>query len=366
MQILKYIVLILFICNIPSIVLKTYGDSAGSLLSYSSFILLIFYYFLSKKNKPAWPFIVFALLFFIIAGLNGVDIEKDYYIDFVKYLLLIVCGGQLLFNTKINELRSVLFIGVSSILLNVLFFPSDYGRYSGFYINANEGGFAALIGFALCFGLKNEKWKLIGQAFFTFCGIITFSRTFLLLWSILIIISIIQNRKNLKILAIGVGTIILFFSINELLKLNSERFKTINELINKGQVDTFINRGSRTETWSQYYDLILNSPVFGSGYKTFTSDYIFEDGVHNNYLRIIGESGIFPFLFFIGIYFYILYKSLKHFKIDGYLFLLSISLIGLHLTTHNFDTLYYVTLVSIWLFYKVLENQKDLLNTNID
>jgi O-antigen ligase len=335
------------------------------MVSYLSFSLLIIYYVLSKKNKPAWPFIIFALAYFIVSGLNGVDDEKNYFIDFAKYLIIIVCGGQLIFNTKVNELIIVLAIGVSTILFNALLYPSDYGRYSGFYLNANEAGFAALIGFVLCFSISNQKWKLIGHAFFTFCGIITFSRTFLLLWLILIIISILQNRKNLKILGIGMVTLIMFFSVTQLLRLNSERFNLINNLVNKGQVDTFINKGSRTETWSEYYDLILNSPFFGSGYKTFTSDYIFEDGVHNNYLRIIGESGIVPFLLFIGLYFYILHQSFKVFKTEGFLFLLALSLIGLNLTTHNFDTLYYVTFTSIWLYFKLNEYSKNSSNIEV-
>jgi O-antigen ligase len=364
MQILRYIILVLFVCNVSSIVLINYGDSAGSLLSYSSFILLIVYYFLSSKSRPAWPFIIFAITYFVISGLIGVESEKDYFIDFIKYLLIIVCGGQLIYNTKINELTLILAIGVSTILLNVIFFSSDYGRYSGFYVNANEAGFAALIGFVLCFGLTNQKWKLIGQAFFTFCGILTFSRTFLLLWSLLIIVSIFQNKKNFKILAIGIGTLILFFSVNELLKLNSERFNTLSNLVNSGQVDTFINKGSRTETWSQYYNLILNSPISGNGYRTFTSDQIYEDGVHNNYLRVIGESGIIPFLLYLGIYFFMLYKSFAFFKSKGHLVLLAITLIGLNLTTHNFDTVYFVILISIWLFFKVTKHRNKPLEIN--
>lgn len=352
MQIIKYIILVLFICNVSSIVLINYGEYAGSLISYTSFILLIIYYFLSYKTKPAWPFIIFGLIYFILSGLVGVEDEKNYFIDFIKYLLILICGGQIIHNTKLKELIIVLTIGVSTILFNVLFFPSDYGRYSGFYINANEAGFAALIGFVLCFGLTNQKWKLIGQAFFTFCGILTFSRTFLLLWALLILFSIFQNKKNLKILAIGVSTIILFFSVNELLKLNSERFNTISNLVNNGKVDTFINKGSRTQTWSLYYDLIINSPIKGNGYKTFTSDQIFEDGVHNNYLRIIGESGVIPFLLFLGIYIYMIYISLRYFKTEGYFFLLAFTLLGLNLTTHNFDTVYFVILVSIWLYFK--------------
>jgi O-antigen ligase len=362
MLILKYIVLILFICNIPSIVLISYGNSAGSLLSYSSFVLLIIYYFLSHKSKPVWPFIIFALSYFTISGLIGVDDEKYYFIDFLKYLLVIICGGQLVFNTKLNELIIIIAIGVSSILFNVLFFPTDYGRYSGFYMDPNSAGFASLIGFALCFGLKNQKWKLIGHFFFTFCGILTFSRTFLLLWFILIIISIFQNKKNFKILGIGIATILLLFSVNQLLKLNSERFNIIDSIVNKGQVNSFTKKNPRTETWSLYYDLIANSPIVGSGYKTFTSDVIHDDGVHNNYLRILGESGIFPFLLFAGIYFYILYQSIKFFKSDNQLFLLSISLIGLHLTNHNFDTLYYIALVSMWLYFKVCDSSKININ----
>lgn len=359
MNILKYIILILFICNIPSAVLVDFGDSAGSLVSDISFVLLIIYYFFSQKNKPAWPFIIFTFSYFIISGLIGVDDEKYYFIDFFKFLVIIVCGGQLVFNTKLNELLIIIAIGVASILFNALFIPTDYGRYSGFYLDPNSAGFAALIGFALCFGVSNQKWKLIGQFFFTFCGILTFSRTFLLLWFLLIIISIFQNRKNLKILGIGVGTLLLLFSLSQLLKLNSDRFSMIDNLVNQGKVIESVNKNSRTETWSIYYDLIADAPIFGSGYQSFMSDMIYEDGVHNNYLRILGESGIFPFLIFIGIFLFILLKSFKAFNSKGFMFLLTLSLIALHLTNQNFETLHHVTLVSLWLYFKIIEEDKE-------
>jgi O-antigen ligase len=359
MRIFKYIVLILFVCNIASITLVNFGDSTGSLVSDITFVLLLIYYFFSNKNRPAWPFIIFLVSYFIISGLIGVPDEKYYFIDFFKYLVIIVCGGQLVYNTKINELLIILAIGVSTILFNALFFPTDYGRYSGFYLNPNEAGFAALIGFAMCFGVSNQKWKLIGQFFFTFCGILTFSRTFLLLWFILIIVSIFQNRKNLKILGIGFGTLIFLFSVSELLKLNSDRFSMIDSLVNQGRLVESVNKNARTETWSLYYDLITDAPIFGHGYQSFMSDMIYEDGVHNNYLRVLGESGLIPFLMFIGIYLYILFKSFKVFYTEGYLFLLTLSLVALHTTTHNFDTLHHITLVSLWLYFKVFEMSKD-------
>jgi hypothetical protein len=53
---------------------------------------------------------------------------------------------------------------------------------------------------------------------------------------------------------------------------------------------------------------------------------------------------------------------MKVFYSNGFLFLLTLSVIALHLTTHNFETLHHVTLVSLWLYFKVTENPKDVVN----
>ncbi|WP_431137546.1 O-antigen ligase family protein [Psychroserpens mesophilus] len=359
MKILRYIISILLVCNIPGVILLNFGDSMGSVFSYLTLSLLIFFYAINEKHALPWPFIIFALLYYVISGLVYVPDEKYYYIDFIKYVIIIVCGAELARRTTVKELLVLFIIAVSSILINAIFFPMDYGRYSGFFLDPNAAGFACLIGVILTFSIKKDKWKYISLLFFTFCGALTFSRTFILLWVIIILISTFQNRKNVSIFVAGFLAIFLLLSISSTLSLNTDRLNLLDSAFGEGKIDSSVNNDSRTETWSNYYDLIFDSPIVGNGYESFKSDNIYEVGVHNNYLRVIGESGIIPFLIFVGIYFYMLFKSFKTFRTKPYECLLAIGLVIVGLTNHNFDTIHHVTFVSIWLYLRVIENETE-------
>ena len=366
MKILRYIISILLICNIPGIVLLNFGDAMGSVFSYLTLLLLLFFYAINKKHTLPWPFIIFALIFYVISGLVYVPDEKYYYIDIIKYLIIIICGAELARRTTVKDLLILFIIGCSSILINALFFPMDYGRYSGFFLDPNAAGFACLIGVILTFSIKSDKWRYVFLLFFTFSGALTFSRTFILLWVIIILISTFQNRKNVSIFVAGFLAITLLLSIASSLSLNTDRLNILDSLFEKGKIDNSIGNDSRTETWSKYYDLIFDSPVFGNGYETFTSDQIYEAGVHNNYLRVLGEGGIIPFLIFVWIYLYILFKSFKTFKTKPIEFLLALSLVIVGMTNHNFDTIHHVTFVSIWLYFKVIANENEIETEDVE
>ncbi len=359
MKILRYIISILLVCNIPGVILLNFGDSMGSLFSYLTLSLLLFFYAINTKHALLWPFIIFAVLYYVISGLVYVPDEKYYYIDFIKYLIIIVCGTELARRTSVKELFILFIIACSSIFINAFFFPMDYGRYSGFFLDPNAAGFACLIGVILTFSIKKDKWKYISLLFFTFCGALTFSRTFILLWVIIILISTFQNRKNVSIFVAGFLAIFLLLSISSTLSLNTDRLNLLDSAFGEGKINSSVNNDSRTETWSNYYDLIFDSPIVGNGYESFKSDNIYEVGVHNNYLRVIGESGIIPFLIFVGIYLYMLFKSFKTFKTKPYECLLAIGLVIVGLTNHNFDTIHHVTFVSIWLYLRVIENENE-------
>ena len=364
MKLFQYIILILLLCNIPGIVLFNFGEGAGSLFSYITVGLLLVFYLLNNKHRLPWPFVFFALTYFIIAGLIYTPDEKYYFFDFIKYVIVIVCGAELARRTTILELYILLLIGAASILVNALFFPMDYGRYSGFFLDPNAAGFICLLGVALAFAIKSEKWKYIGILIFTFCGVLTFSRTFFFVWIVIILISVFQNRSNIKIFVGGIAAVLLLLTIANSLKLDTERLTILDSLFSSGKVSQNIDEGSRTETWAKYYDIIYDSPLLGNGYKAFKSDNIYDVGVHNNYLRIIGDAGILPFLIFVGIYVFIFIKSLKSYKTKPYELLLAITLITINLTNHNFDTIHHVTFVSIWLYLRIISPETEDINVD--
>ncbi|MBR9846119.1 MAG: O-antigen ligase family protein [Algicola sp.] len=364
MQVFKYIIIILIMCNIPGIVLFSFGDAMGSLLSHLTIALLLLYYLINKKHEIAWPFVIFAVSYFLISGIVEAPDEKYFFIDFFKFVVLVVCGGELARRTNVIELYIILLIGALSILINALVFPLDYGRYSGFYLDPNSAGFTCLMGVALSFAIKNNTLKYVGLSILTFCGALTFSRTFFLLWLIMLLISVFQNRNNIKIFIGGFAAILLLLTVATSLKLNTERLSILDSLVDDGKVSQSIDEDSRTETWALYYDKIYESPFVGNGYKSFMSDYIYDVGVHNNYLRVLGDAGVFPFLVFLGTYVFMFFKSIQTFKTKPHLFLLALTLLALGLTNHNFDTLYHVMIVSLWLYFKVLNKELETLETD--
>lgn len=360
MKVLRYITLIIILLNIPGFFLLVFGAGMGSLFSYVSFVLLLAYYGLEKKNNPPWIFLVFAILFFVLSGINYSP-DSFFYFDFIKYLVLIVCGSELARHTSLTELFIVLFIGALSIFINAVFFPNNFGRYSGLFFNPNAAGFICIMACALTYSFKNETVRLTLLLIVTLCGVLTFSRTFFLLWVLMNIISIFQNPKNGKALFLGLAMLFVFVGLSSALKLNTERLELLTGLLdNKLDTET-ASDDNRTETWEMYYDDILDAPLIGKGYKYFsgqTNEIKYTIGVHNTYLRIIGEAGIIPFLLFIGIYAYIFFKSLTFFKSKIYLMLLTICISGLLLTLHNFIEQTYVMLITLWVYNNLKKDEE--------
>lgn len=350
MKILRYVILILLLCNIPGIVLVNFGDAMGSNFSYLMYCLALGYFIITKPHKIAWPFIIFVISFYCISGLSFINDEKYFLFDFFKAIIIILGGSEIARRTSLNELFFFLSIGISTILLNALFFPMDFGRYSGFYLDPNSAGFACLLGCSLSFFLP-KKWKLLALFFCTFCGILTFSRTFFLMWFIINLIAIVYDKKNITGISLGIASLVVLLSIAALLKLNTERLEAIENIVNNSAVNQTVNEDSRVDTWARYYEKIYEAPFIGHGYQTFTGRFEGKQGVHNNYLRIIGESGIIPLLIFLGIHMFLLWRSIIVFNTKGYPLLIVISLLALHLTNHNFDSIAHVILITLWVYY---------------
>lgn len=369
MKVLKYIILILLLWEISSFSLEVFGETAGSYTSHLANILLIVYYFLSKKRKILFPFLILGGLYFMISGLVEVPDAKAFINEFIKYLILIVGGAEVARDTSLKDLCFILLIGSLSILVHALFFVDGYGRYSGFYLDPNAGAFVSLIGYCLSFKLKNNKLKLILLFAFTFTGVITFSRFFLIMWLFISILAAISDRKNSLGLVIGFSALLLLISVAAILQVNSARFSIIENLFESKIQTTAFTKDSRTEQWSAYLDDIYKNPLIGNGYKSFMGTEL-KQGVHNTYLMVIGESGIMPFLILIGVYVSMFKRSLSRFKSHIHLTLISISLLGILMVIHNYFSNDFLIFISIWLLVKLGEesiiDDSDKNNENTD
>lgn len=364
MKLIKYITLTFILLNLSSVVLVAFGESLGSLFSYITIFLLVVFYFLERKTAPNWWMLAIALSYFLISGLQYYGTTKYFIMDFVKYLILIICGFELTKRINNIELFFFLLIGALSVGVEAIFLTSNFGRYAGLYLNANVAGFICIFGYSLTYGLKRNTLKLLGQFVFTLMGLLTFSRTFIVIWVLLNIISLKISVKNIRILGIGILIFSSLLFIDEVVGLHNPRFEQIKNIINNKNVSVEeINQDSRTDTWARYYDKIFDAPFFGNGYKSFKGSL--GTGVHNSYLLVIGEAGIIPFILFISLIIYFFYWSIFFFKRSPNLIMQSISLSLFLMANHNFFNFYFVTFAAMWIQYQIVdlkENQYN--NTN--
>jgi O-antigen ligase len=360
MKILKYVILALILLNLPSKALFTIGATIGSLLSYATILLLALYYFLSNKTAPNWRMIILSLAYFLIGAFQYAGSSTVFIMEIIKYFIFIICAYELIKTVTNVELFYFILIGSLSIGYDAMFVPTEFGRYSGFYLGPNVAGFMCIYGYSLVYSLKNTSLKLIGQFIFTLMGLLTFSRTFIVIWLFLNIVSLKISIKNIRIFGIGILIFSTLIVIDEVVGLNNPRFEQLKSIMNNEEISSDeINDDSRAETWAHFYDEILESPIFGNGYGTL-SGKLGSLGAHNTYLMIIGEAGIIALALFLSYIFYLFYWSIYFFKEKPNLIMQTIALAMFLLANHNFFIFYFVLFAAMWIQYQIVFLKKEL------
>jgi len=365
MRILKYLILVLMFLNVPSFGVINFGPIVGAFFSTLLYVSITIYFIANKKSNPIIPFAILGLLYFLISSINYTGVLNEFFSNFIKYLILTLFATQLFKETNSNELCFFILIGAVSILINVLVFPDNYGRYSGLYINPNRAGFVCLLGFSLTYKLKNIPYRFIAQFLFIIGGIMTFSRYFILILLFINLISIVSNKKNVIVLFTGLIAILIIISSTSL-QFNNDRFNALKSVFSDDVDTETISKNSRDETWAEYTEVLFENPILGNGYRSFHGHEFdtvgVKVGVHNSYLMMLGESGILPFLMLIIIYIALFIRSLNHFKTHPEYTYLAIILMTFLLVSHNFFDNLISLFISLWLYEKVKkDNEIDLL-----
>jgi hypothetical protein len=358
MRYLKLIILVLILLNIPSFALKNVDALAGTILSYGTFILIIVYFFFNKKEKPIVSLIVLGFLYFLISVIVNSQNSDNFFVIFVKYFIIIM-ATNLIKDTKEIEIYILLLIGALSVLYESIFIIDIGGRYSGFFLNPNIAGFICILGYCFSLIIDINKLRLFGQIVFTIAGLVTFSRTFLLLWILINVISLLINKKNIYKIFIAILLLSLFLKFGDKFDFDIKRLEAFTTFFD-GKINDNMEEDSRTETWALYYDKIIDSPFFGNGYMTFSGksygygEYAsYQVGVHNTFLLILGEAGLFVFIYFVWIYFGFMVRGYNLFKEKPSVFLISLVLILFLFTNHNFFDNYILLFFSMWLFFQI-------------
>ena len=63
MKIIKIVLSVLILWNLPSLALFAISPSLGSALSYTTIVLLVIYYLFETKTTPNWWILILALLY---------------------------------------------------------------------------------------------------------------------------------------------------------------------------------------------------------------------------------------------------------------------------------------------------------------
>lgn len=301
--------------------------------------------------------------------------DITYIIVIIKYFITILGGYVIISDTSKKDLFFFLLFGAFTVFLQIFVFYNplkDYGRYSGFYLNPNSLGFICMMGYGLTFGIE-KKWRTWGQIAFTFIGFLTFSRTFLVVWLLMNLLSIRLSFRNIKILAIGLGLFIGLLLFNSFLPKSNPRLEAMSNILEGQSSNTAkLEEGGRTETWANFYPALMEKPIFGNGYGSFGGGGVAgRIGAHNTYLIIMGEAGIISVVVFLIILVMMIIKSNRIFQNEPHLLLMSIALCLFLMANHNFFDSGYVLFFTMWLQYHAfhyneipIRSKKSELNTS--
>ena len=372
LKLIRYLILLLVLCNIPGFLLVYTNPSLSSAVSILTSLLLIFYFVWSKpKQKPVIAFLLFSTLYFTISSFNYFGIEIELIKEFIRFTILILGITEIMHKTSYKELFYILLVGAISIVSNALIFPYTnalyglvQGRYSGFFLNPNLAGITCLLGMAISYTISNPRMRLAGQAIFTLAGILTLSRTFIVVWVLINFLAVLKDRKNLLVPLIGASALIVVITFTDSKLFAADRFEALTAFFGEGEVKTkTIKNDSRDQTWALYYDYIFEKPFFGNGYKSFQIKTNKLPGTHNTYLMIIGESGIIPFSIFIVTYLYMLRYCIIYFKKEPNLtYIIIVVLLNL-MVSHTYFINYQSIALSIFVYLKIRKtNQESLTN----
>jgi O-antigen ligase len=366
LTIIRYLALILIILHLPGFTLVYLNDSLSSILSYLSYGLIILYVLLNGKTGNNYMMLFLGLSYFLISSLANQEympVFSLFIIIVIKYFIIILGGYELMKRTNKNEMVIFMLLGALSILANIFVFENprgDNGRYSGFYLDPNNAGLICLIGFAITYSI-DKKFRLILRLIFTILGLFTFSRTFIITWIIINLLSIRLDFKNAKMLLIGFGILSTLLIYNEFLPSKNVRLEQLGAMIGGNEKKASkLESDSRWDTWSRYFDALQDKPIFGNGYQAFGGNGVAPPvGVHNTYLLIWGESGIIPLMLFIGYLTFLFKKSFNQFKKSPHILMMLIALSLFLLTNHNFFTTDYSILILLWIHLQIQEKEND-------
>ena len=111
---IKYAILLLVFLNFPGFVLVKISSVLSSILSIGTYALLVLFYIdVKKKHQPNMWLVFLVVGYFSISALVNPDFTptlRFFASDFIKILIILICGEEVIQRLTEKELYSILII----------------------------------------------------------------------------------------------------------------------------------------------------------------------------------------------------------------------------------------------------------------
>lgn len=275
--------------------------------------------------------LAYLLIGFFAAINNSVEPQVNYLVTNIISLITIASIAAFTYNfysihgrSFINPIFYMVLLSSCSIPLSPLLLliykhpPAEIARGFGFFANPNEGGILSVIGLGLLIAAKIPRYlKVIFYLVLLINTVLTFSKSSILLFGIVSIGAYLSSdfkiklRYSLVIFAvIGLASFSLPKFYDNLGTVQKRRIDQVLAIAVQGEINADSTSG-RSELWEVGLRKINDHPFIGNGLgelhhmKNGISSLGVDQGVHNVYLMLWGEAGIFVlfgFVFFCVIY----------------------------------------------------------------
>ncbi len=319
------------------ILLRTISDFKDSFLTNLSVIGLNFsailsiivvftgvYYILVNRirllslplSKPFLVLLAFSFMS-IMLSTNIIDGIQDWVRLLSFYLVYVVFTCAIKNKQDIKKMVAVLLISIiipAAVALYQLFAGTGnletvgFNRLMGTFPHPSLFSYYLLfiITLLLVISLESKRKDYIFLACLSciFLGGLLFSAYTRAAWlglvAVLLLLGYLRYRKLLYVVPIFLLLVTVFYSSNITARFQDLR---LTEQKVAGQQGNSLD--SRVKTWNETTPLFLNNPVIGNGYGT--SSAVTDGDTHNDYLKLLAETGVLGF----GAYIWLLFAAIR-------------------------------------------------------
>lgn len=299
------------------------GLNISAVLSMIVVLTGIYYIFVNRirilslpLSKPFLVLLIFSFLSVVLSA-NLYDGLQEWVRLLSFYVIYLVFTCAIKNKDDIKKLVAIFLISIimpAVVAIYQLFTGTGNLETAGF--NRVMGTFAHPMQFSyfllfiitllLVLSLESKRKDLIFLAvssslFLSFLLYYSYTRAaWLGLVAILVVLGYMRYRKLLYAVPIFLIIMAIFFS-----STIAERFEDLNFTKARAAGEWGNSLDARYRTWGDTAPLFLKNPVIGNGYGT--SEIVVEEAPHNDYLKLLAETGILGF----GAYLWLLLATIR-------------------------------------------------------